>query len=300
MSYEEQFTLSALPPFRLDLTVWALRRRQKNLIDRWNGKEYTRVFVIDRNATLVTVEQQNATDLLITVICANKIPKLQEIVTDMLTKMLGTDRNLDEFYRLTAQDKYLKTLSSSFKGVKPPRFPTIFEALVNAIACQQVTLDLGILLLNRLSENYGKKFADQYAFPQPEDLADVYEEGLKRLGFSYQKARAIITLAKEIVEKGITFKDFENMSNMESIHYLTKIRGIGRWSAEYVLLRGLGRIDTFPGDDVGAQKNLMLLMNLSNRPNYEEIQQLTRQWKPFAGFVYFHLLLDKLQKKNLL
>ncbi len=300
MVYEEQFTLSVISPFRLDLTVWALRRRQKNLIDRWSGKEYIRVFVVGKNAVQVTIEQKSETELFVIVRYASKIPELQKVVTNMLIMMLGTDKNLEEFYKLAAQDKYLKHLSSSFKGVKPPRFPTIFEGLVNAIACQQVTLDLGILLLNRLSENFGKKYAGQYSFPRPEDLTDLTEKELKGLGFSYQKARAIISLAKEIVGKNITFNNIENMSNTEIVSYLLKIRGIGRWSAEYVLLRGLGRIDIFPGDDVGAQKNLMLLTGLSKRPDYEEIKKITKRWNPYAGLVYFHLLLDKLHKKKFL
>lgn len=300
MPYEEQYTLSVLPPFRLDLTVWALRRRQKNLIDKWVGKKYTRVFVIDGNAIQVTIEQKSGTKLAVTIRSENKIPGVDKIITDTLERMLGVDKNLEGFYKLAGKDQYLKALASSFQGVKPPRFASIFEALINAIACQQVTLDLGILLLNRLSETYGKKFADQHAFPLPEDLADVTENDLKSLGFSYQKARGIISLANAIVSKEISFDDFEDLPNETVVTRLMEIKGIGRWSAEYVLLRGLGRIDMFPGDDVGAQKNLMLLMNLKYKPNYDEIQELTKSWKPFAGFVYFHLLLDKLQKKKLL
>lgn len=300
MSCEEQFILSVLPPFRLDLTVWTLRRRQKNLIDQWSGKQYIRVFVVNGKTAQATVEQKNDTQLVVTTRSESKIVGIEKIMTDIIKRMLGTDKNLEAFYGLAAQDKYLKTLAPSFKGVKPPRFPTIFEALVNAIACQQVTLDLGILLLNRLSENFGKKFADQYAFPRPEDLADIPEKELKSLGFSYQKARAIISLANAIVEKNILFDGFETLSNEEIVSQLLEIRGIGRWSAEYILLRGLGRIDTFPGDDVGAQKNLMQLFDLPEKPNYEEIKQITQLWNPFAGFVYFHLLLNKLQKKNLL
>lgn len=300
MLYEEQFTLLATPPFRLDYTVWALRRRQKNLIDKWDGKRYARVFVVDGKSIQVIVEQKSETNLVVMIKSENKIPGIDKIITEILERMLGIDKNLEGFYKLAGKNQYLKTLSSSFRGVKPPRFASIFEALINAIACQQVTLDLGVLLLDRLSEKYGKKFADLHAFPRPEDLAGVSEEDLKNLGFSYQKARAIISLAKSIATKEISFDGLEDLPNDAVVTSLMEIKGIGRWSAEYVLLRGLGRIDTFPGDDVGAQKNLMLLFGLSNKPVYDEIKQLTKQWNPYAGFVYFHLLLDKLQKKNLL
>jgi len=300
MVYEENFTLSVIPPLRLDLTAWALRRRQKNLMDRWDKKQYQRVLVVHENAVQVTVAQKEETKLSVTIRSNEEVSGIQGVVKEMLIKILGTEKNLESFYQLSKMNKHLKLLTEKFRGVKPPRFSTIFEALVNAIACQQITLDLGILLLNRLSKNYGKQFADQHAFPRPEDLADISEKELKSLGFSYQKARAIIELSKALVYKELSFEDVEILQNDEVVSLLMAIRGIGRWSAEYVLLRGLGRIDTFPGDDVGAQKNLMLLLNLPKRPTYDEIKVLTNPWKPYAGFIYFHLLLDKLQKKNLL
>src|SRR6185312_7134542 len=151
--YEEKFNLPVISPFRLDFTVWALRRRQKNLMDRWDGKEYTRIFVIEKNPIQVVVEKKSETELLVTTRSGNKIAGIQKSMRERLKRLLGIDKNLEKFYLLAEKDKYLKSLVGKFIGVKPPRFPTIFEGLVNAIACQQVTLDLGILLLNRLSKN---------------------------------------------------------------------------------------------------------------------------------------------------
>jgi DNA-3-methyladenine glycosylase II len=88
------------------------------------------------------------------------------------------------------------------------------------------------------------------------------------------------------------------MSDIEAVRYLSAIRGIGRWSAEYVLLRGLGRLCIFPGDDVGALKNLRDFMGLAERPDYKTMEEITSRWQPFAGLVYFHFLLDKLMAKG--
>lgn len=88
------------------------------------------------------------------------------------------------------------------------------------------------------------------------------------------------------------------MANEEIVRHLTKLRGIGRWSAEYALLRGLGRLDIFPGDDVGARNNLQKLLHLQNKPDYEGMSKLTSQWHPYEGLVYFHLLLEKLRQKG--
>jgi DNA-3-methyladenine glycosylase II len=159
-------------------------------------------------------------------------------------------------------------------------------------------------LLNRLSERFGVGLVDQgvtqRAFPTPAALAEASEETVRQLGFSQQKALAIKKLATDIADTRLDLASLEDMTNKEATEYLSTIRGIGRWSAEYVLLRGLGRLDTFPGDDIGAQNNLQRLFHLADRPNYEEISQLTSQWRPYEGVVYFHLLLEKLHVKGIL
>ena len=96
---------------------------------------------------------------------------------------------------------------------------------------------------------------------------------------------------------------FENLvheSNDNIVKFLCQFKGIGRWSAEYVLLRGLGRIEMFPGDDVGARNNLQSLLHLKTKLDYQKIAEITKKWYPYAGFIYFHLLLQKLNNKGLL
>jgi DNA-3-methyladenine glycosylase II len=225
--------------------------------------------------------------------------QVREHALRLIKKMLGLGLDLQPFYSLAENDDIIRGMVRRFSGVKPPRFPTIFEALVNAIACQQVSLDVGIILLNRLAERFGLVFGDDgaplHAFPEPGSLADVPEEEIKKLGFSYQKARAVKELAMAIVSEKISLERLEEITDQEAIKYLSALRGIGRWSAEYVLLRGLGRIDTFPGDDIGAQNNLQRLFDLDHRPGYAEIKKLTSRWHPYEGLVYFHLLLNKLR-----
>lgn len=96
------------------------------------------------------------------------------------------------------------------------------------------------------------------------------------------------------------FDNLEDRTNNEIVTFLCQFKGIGRWSAEYVLLRGLGKIEMFPGDDVGAAKNLQLLLGIKTKLDYEQISKITKKWYPYAGFIYFHLLLQKLNNKGLL
>jgi DNA-3-methyladenine glycosylase II len=76
------------------------------------------------------------------------------------------------------------------------------------------------------------------------------------------------------------------------------LHAAGRWSAEYTLLRGLGRLHVFPGDDVGERKNLARWLGLAEPLDYAGVQHAVAGWHPFAGFVYFHLLLDRLAARG--
>ncbi len=304
---EKKLTLKTVFPFRLDLTSWALRRRKNNIVDRWNGHRYTRVLILGGWPAKVSVAQEGpASEPGLEVSLRGEQEGIGPIGDDAMRamqRMLRPGLDLRPFYALAENDGYIGPLVRRFSGVKPPRFPTVFEALVNSIACQQVSLDIGIILLNRLAEKFGPAYHDgapMYAFPGPEDLADAPEEEMRKLGFSYRKIQYIKELAAGVASNRIDLAGLEDMTGREVAGYLQEIRGIGRWSAEYVLLRGLGRLDMFPGDDVGAQNNLRKLFHLDHRPGYEEIKELTSRWHPYEGLVYFHLLLNKLYLSGVL
>jgi DNA-3-methyladenine glycosylase II len=91
----------------------------------------------------------------------------------------------------------------------------------------------------------------------------------------------------------------QRLEDGAAIEHLTSLRGIGRWTAEYVLLRGLGRLHVSPGDDVGAHNKLRHLFGIDKQLNYEAIRRLVVGWHPYAGIVYFHLLLDSLSQAGL-
>jgi DNA-3-methyladenine glycosylase II len=299
------FLLEPVPPFGLDLTAWAIRRRPENLMDRWDGKSYRRVLAIDADAVGVTVTQsggKTTPQLHVVAIAAGRgVPKKARVAA-AIERLLGTCVDLRPFYRFAAGEPRLHELAARFRGLKPPRFPTVFEALVNGIACQQLSLAVGITLLNRLSAKCGLSFPDadgvQYAFPRPADLAAMNIEDLLPLGFSRNKSRAIIETASKVAEGRLDLESFANLENEEALARLRELRGVGRWTAEYVLLRGLGRTNLFPGDDVGARNNLSRWMHLRKPLDYDRVGGVLRKWKPFAGLIYFHLLLSGLEQSG--
>jgi DNA-3-methyladenine glycosylase II len=299
------FSLAPTPPFRLDLTAWALRRRPQNEVDSWDGETYRRVLVIRRRAVLVGVTQTGGVDaprLEVTAIGSHG--DARNTLVSTLERLLGLRIDLTAFYALAAKQPKLHRLSTRFRGVKPPRFPTVWEGIVNGVACQQLSLTVGIVLLNRLSSACGLAFtgrdAVMYAFPRPEDLAGAAPETVRSLGFSGAKTRTLIELSREISAKRLHLESLAGLENDHAVSRLVALRGVGRWTAEYALLRGMGRLDLFPGDDIGARNNLEQWMRLRKPLDYDRVAQVLRKWKPYGGLVYFHLLLDRLAEAGYL
>lgn len=292
-----EFSLAPVPPFRLDLTVWTLRRRAHNAMDRWDGQTYRRAVTLGDKAVEVAVVQAGPPQApRLTVVVAE--PRLdageKNVLTSTLERLLGLQVDLTDFYAIAAKDPRLAPLARQFRGVKPPRFPTVFESLVNGIACQQLSLTVGIVLLNRLAEQFGQPAGEAPAFPRPEDLAGQAPERLRALGFSRQKARALRELADADAEGRVDLEGIAALDDEAAKKRLLELRGVGRWTAEYVLLRGLGRIHVFPGDDVGARKRLAQWLGLPGPLGYEGVCRAVARWQPYAGMAYFHLLLHGL------
>jgi DNA-3-methyladenine glycosylase II len=295
--------IKPVPPFRLDFTVWALRRRARNAIDRWDGHTYRRVLVVGGRPTELEVRQTGppATPRLkVSATPALRTRSERLSVRAAVERLLGTKVDLGDWYRIAEHDPRLKPLAVRFRGMKPPRLPTVFETLVNAFACQQLSLVVGLELLNRLAAlcdvRRGTGALVRYAFPTAEVVARHSAEQFQALGFSRQKVRSLLALAEGIRNGEIDVEALSGDNDLEVSARLRNLRGVGRWTAEYVLLRGLGRLHVFPGDDVGAQKSLARWLGRRTPLDYAGVGRVVEPWQPYAGLVYFHLLLNGLAR----
>jgi len=300
---QRSFSIKPVAPFRLDLTVWALRRRPENPVDRWDGRTYRRVLLIDRQAVDVAVRQSGGSEeprLEVDLTGPRLTVEQGDSARVLLERMLGVHKDLRPFYRLATRDPRLQPLVDEFRGLKPPQFPTVFEALANGIACQQLSLLVGILLLSRLANKIGVISANSkdalHAFPSPTDFSGVKAQSLKSLGFSAHKSQALLQASSAIRDRHLNLESFVKLDNQGALERLVKLKGVGRWTAEYVLLRGLGRLDIFPGDDVGARKKLAQFLRRKKPLDYDGVRRAVAGWQPYAGLVYFHLLLARITK----
>lgn len=292
-----------IAPFRLDFTVWALRRRRRNAIDRWDGTTYGRVIVVAGWATELAIRETGSVATprpIVTATPSLRTTSDRRRVRSIVDQLLGPQIDLREWYRMAEGDRHLRSLAARFRGVKPPRFPTMFEALVNGFACQQLSLIVGLELLSRLAIlcNVGRETDGHVAdaFPAPHDMVRLPPSRYQAIGFSRQKVRALLALARGIDRRNVDLAGLIHNGDDAVRSRLLELRGVGRWTAEYVLLRGLGRLQVFPGDDVGAQKSLARWLGRSDALDYAGVTRAVERWHAYTGMVYFHLLLDGLSQ----
>jgi DNA-3-methyladenine glycosylase II len=299
----EQLTIEPAPPYRLDLTVAALRRRPHNAMDLWDGRIYRRVVVTGGGPIKVAVAQTGPSErprLAVRLTGHNDVEDTAPAVLRSLDRLLGLRVDLADFYAFAAGDRTLAPLVARFHGFRPPRFPTLFETLLNAIACQQITLTFGIHLLNRLAASFGMARGDPpHVLPCPEDLIEQDTGALRGLGYSGQKARAMAEAAACDLAGRLDDATFATMDDSAAVARLRELHGVGRWTAEYVLLRGLGRLHIFPGDDVGARNNLQRYLGLTGPLDYAGVHQVIAPWRAYGGLIYMHLLLERLAEMGM-
>jgi DNA-3-methyladenine glycosylase II len=210
-------------------------------------------------------------------------------------RLLGLDVDLSGFYVRAARDSLLGELAERYRGVKPPRFPTIFECLLNAVACQQLSIAAGLTLLNRLAAATGAPAGTPHAFPAPTEVLGLSRSALRTLGFSERKAETILELAGASAAGELQLEAFEELDDAAVVEALVRWRGVGPWSADYVLLRALGRLHVFPRGDSGALNGLRRF--LAGTEFEDDPDAALVRWAPDAGLVYFHLLLCGLAQR---
>ena len=156
----------------------------------------------------------------------------------------------------------------------PPlwRRATGFPTLVHIILEQQVSLKSAKSMLVRL-ETAIQPFT-------PERFVELGDGYLRSLGVTRQKSAYLVGLSGAIVSGELSFEKLARMSDDEARVMLTRVKGIGAWSADVYLLMAMRRADIWPAGDLALAVAMQELMRLSRRPGPDELERLAEQWRP--------------------
>ena len=182
--------------------------------------------------------------------------------------------------------------------VKPPRYPTLWEACVNAIVYQQVSIHAAGAILRRVIERLAVSLAlgaeGLYAFPGAQTLVDADPEELRRLGLSINKVTSLRVVARALLDGELNEMALTELATPELMAALTEHRGIGPWTAAVIALRGFGRLDLFPMNDSGVARSVR---DLAGRTDVD-VEALLARLGNQRGMLYYHLLLGRLAARG--
>ena len=160
--------------------------------------------------------------------------------------------------------------------------------------------DSAYTLKKRLIENYGEVISYEgksvYLFPQPEVIAKLTDEDLRPLQFSRSKIKYLKNVAQAIVDGEISKDILSKMTYEDANAKLIEIKGVGNWTADYVLMKCLRLPDAFPISDVGVHNAIKFQLGLEQKPTIEEIEKMAKHWqgwKSYATFYLWHSLLKE-------
>ena len=289
--------ISVRAPFDLRLTVSALRRLPHSVLYPLVEDEWRFVAPLPDGPRLLAVRSLDARDPAAPLTCA----PLDGALTDeerwaaaaLVAHMLDTQRDLAPLAALVGDEEPLATLARRLAGMKPPRFASLWEAFCQIVPFQQVSLSAAVATLNRFVVALGpaREFdgRDYWGVPTPRRVTSATEDELRACGLSAAKARTLRGLAERALAGELEASTYPTLTDEEAIASLTRLPGIGRWSAQVALLRGLGRLSVFPAGDSGAERALRDVFSASAQPEATALATLKRldDWR---GYLYFLLL----------
>src|SRR5580700_6057228 len=152
---------------------------------------------------------------------------------------------------------------------------------------------LGQQLSTKVAATIRKRFLNLYpGKPSPEQILATSHETLRSIGLSGAKAKYMHNVARFTLESGLDYKVLGKMNNEEVIEYLTRIKGVGRWTAEMLLMFTLGWEDVFAVDDLGIQQAMIKVYKLNKADKKKLREQLigiSKKWSPYRTYACLYL-----------
>lgn len=228
----------------------------------------------------------------------NRAPQLQEEESEALVRYVRDwfDLNLDlsPFYLMADNDPILQKVVPAFYGLRNIGIDDLFEALCWGILGQQINLAFAYTLKRRFVESFGQDILHDgvrcWTFPTPGEIASLATADLTALQITGKKAEYLIGVAELIAEGKMSKQALLDTGDCkEAEKKLVSIRGIGPWTANYVLMRCLRFPSAFPIDDVGLHNAIKAVLGMDHKPSVQQIRQLSAGWRNWEAYATFYL-----------
>ncbi len=185
-----------------------------------------------------------------------------------------------------SKDKKLKPIIKTHGVIKLKKKKDIFMALCSSIMSQQLSVKVAAVIEKRFLSLFDN------GSPTPQLLLQIPHETLRSIGLSNAKAQYVKNVAQFDIEHGLNFKKLHAMPETELIAYLTRIKGVGKWTAEMIMMFALAKEDVFSTGDLGLQNAVKKIYGIKFR-NKKQLEKkmiaLAEQWKPYRTYACLYL-----------
>ncbi|HEY7816776.1 MAG TPA: hypothetical protein VIG29_01050 [Vicinamibacteria bacterium] len=291
-----RYTIEPLRPYSLDRTLARLARFEER-VDRFEAGIYRRLLFLRGRPLFLRVKQAGPPTRakLVIEITGDYARSLEAkaLASAVLDRVLGASMDVLPFYRRFRADPLVGPWIGRHLGLRVTGRLNTWETLLQIVLSQQIHLKLAHGMLAELAERLGRKARLDgnvyYSFPSPRAIEAARVSELRRFRLSQAKAETLKRLAAAYVSGALSDVKLGALADDEAIELLTSHKGVGRWTAEFTLLRGLGRMDIFPGGDLGVVKYLAQgMLGYEGLALEKDMRRFAETWRPYRGLALIY------------
>ena len=297
MSAIRKFALRPVPPFDFELSARIFCDGDRQIRKFENGRFFQALRVNDK-LLLITIESRGTIDepkLCVTLEDEDVSTRELKKAAEVASSLFNTKLDLNPFYAEVKKDKTFTRLLKKLRGLRSPTTPTVFEALVDSIVEQQISLNVANSLERKLVKTFGDKLMihdeTYFVYPTPQRLAKTSIEQLRKVGLSSRKAEYIKEVSDLVAEGKLDLEQLKRLTDSDKIiTELDRIRGIGVWTAELTMIRGMQKWDALPADDLGLRRTISHYYSHDRKISSEETRRIAQKWGRWKGLAAYYLI----------
>ena len=292
-----EFPVALAGPIDVPASLDIFRRSGDDMLDRWDGTWLVRTLRVDGCPIAYVCRLEGTLDKPVLHVTAERVAYRDAVENAVRSAFLPLT---PEFDALCRTDPVIARLSQRHPGFRPVMQSDLLGALVRCISAQQVNLKWASTVRSRLAESFGRihRVAGHAVYSlDPERLARLTIADIRALQFTNRKAEYIINAARAIATGELSIETLSTLSDDEVIARVTAIRGLGLWTAEWLLARTLGRPRVSAGD-LGVRKAVAAAYLNGRMPSPDQVREATANWGAAAALAQ-GLLLHAQHEKTL-
>ncbi len=291
-------TIAPIPPYDFLLTAGqpSYSRNQEYKTEEYTDDAYIRLLDLGDKVALASVRSTGAVhdpELYVTLTGDDLDDSDGKRAAAQLTWLLGCDQDLRPFYDSVSGDPVLADVVSDFYGYHNTRTASVYEALVQAVMGQQIATAVARIVRNLLVQHYGVRATiagrEWYAFPRAADLAVAEIDDLRQLKLSYRKSEYIQGIARAVLDAPEGFEEMHHLTDDDVVRQMVALRGVGNWTAQWVLVRALARPDGFPVGDLALRRTVAALYFDGAEITDRELLDFSARWSPWRSYATSYL-----------